>query len=466
MKNDTHSTVPAKLPAHSRAAAAQKLDERPLNNIRGAYYPVPHHNPNPRGWRTRRHIKRRNLHRSNLQYLAIDRIGTQWTMLPMAIGALIIFVVAASLLVGLTAAVEATHTRYQQQVTTLADILPKDSLKMYDAHGTMLYQMVDQGLQTTVPLEKISPNLVHAEIAIEDQTFWNNSGYDITGIVRASLADLSHGHIVSGGSTITQQLIKNAIVGNQDTAIRKLQEIILAPDITRKFTKQQVLSMYLNTIYYGEQAYGAEAAAFTYFNLKDTPTATAASQLDIAQAATLAGIPSNPSLRDPFLHPHASFQRTKDVLLQMRLQGYITPFQEESALVEIQQRNFLHHGVIHNNSLAKHFITYALNELATDLHVKTVDLSRSGLVVSTTLDLPLQNQILKIAQKHIAELARAHNMSDAAAVLIDSADISNSATGITAVIGGTVQFRGAGLGPVGGGTDISTRTHGGGTGQQ
>jgi membrane peptidoglycan carboxypeptidase len=419
MKNNTHPTVPAKLPAHSRAAAAQKLDERPLNNIRGAYYPVPHHNPNPRGWRTRRHIKRRNLHRSNLQYLAIDRIGTQWTMLPMAIGALIIFVVAASLLVGLTAAVEATHTRYQQQVTTLADILPKDSLKMYDAHGTMLYQMVDQGLQTTVPLEKISPNLVHAEIAIEDQTFWNNSGYDITGIVRASLADLSHGHIVSGGSTITQQLIKNAIVGNQDTAIRKLQEIILAPDITRQFTKQQVLSMYLNTIYYGEQAYGAEAAAFTYFNLKDTSTATAASQLDIAQAATLAGIPSNPSLRDPFLHPHASFQRTKDVLLQMRLQGYITPFQEESALVEIQQRNFLHHGVIHNNSLAKHFINYALNELATDLHVKTVDLSRSGLVVSTTLDLPLQNQILKIAQKHIAEMARAHNMSNAAAVLID-----------------------------------------------
>jgi len=206
MKNDTHSTVPAKLPAHSRAAAAHKLDERPLNNIRGAYYPVPHHNPNPRGWRTRRHIKRRNLHRTNLQYLAIDRIGTQWTMLPMAIGALIIFVVAASLLVTLTAAVEATQTRYQQQVTTLADILPKDSLKMYDAHGTLLYQMVDQGLQTTVPLEKISPNLVHAEVAIEDQSFWNNSGYDITGIVRATLANLSHGHIVSGGSTSTQEL--------------------------------------------------------------------------------------------------------------------------------------------------------------------------------------------------------------------------------------------------------------------
>src|SRR6266571_4097572 len=419
MKNDTHPTVPAKLPAHSRAAAAQKLDERPLNNIRGAYYPVPHHNPNPRGWRTRRHIKRRNLHRTNLQYLAIDRIGTQWTMLPMAIGALIIFVVAASLLVGLTAAVEATHTRYQQQVTTLVDILPKDSLKMYDAHGTMLYRMVDQGLQTTVPLEKISPNLVHAEIAIEDQTFWNNSGYDITGIVRASLADLSHGHIVSGGSTITQQLIKNAIVGNQDTALRKLQELILAPDVTRHFTKEQILSMYLNTIYYGEQAYGVEAAAFTYFNLKDTPQASAASQLDIAQAAMLAGIPSNPSLRDPYLHPQASLQRMTDVLTQMRLQGYITAQQQQAAIIQAQQPGFLHHGVIHNEPLAKHFANYAVNELATVLHVKPADLARAGLIVSTTLDLKLQKAILKIAQRHIAELSAAHNMSNAAAVLID-----------------------------------------------
>ena len=290
---------------------------------------------------------------------------------------------------------------------------------MYDKQGTQIYQMADQGLQTTVPLSKISPNLFHAEIAIEDQYFWSNPGFDITGIVRAALADLTHGHIVSGGSTITQQLVKNAIVGNQDTAIRKLQEIILAPDVTRHFTKQQILSMYLNTIYYGEQAYGADAAAFTYFNLQDTPTATAASQLDIAQAATLAGIPSNPSLRDPFLHPHASLLRTKDVLQQMRLQGYITPYQEQVALVEVQQPAFLHRGVIHNNNLARHFTSYALNELTTTLNVKLTDLSRSGLVVSTTLDLPLQNQILKIAQKHIAELAVAHHMSNAAAVLID-----------------------------------------------
>jgi penicillin-binding protein 1A len=260
--------------------------------------------------------------------------------------------------------------------------------------------------------------LAHAEIAIEDQYFWTNPGYDITGIVRASLSNVSHGHIVSGGSTITQQLIKNAIVGNQDTVVRKLQEIILAPAVTRYYTKQDILSMYLNTTYYGEQAYGADAAAFTYFNLKDTSTATAASQLDIAQAAMLAGIPSAPIGRDPFLFPKAAQVRIQQVLQQMYLQGYITHDQENAAIVEAQSPHFLHHGVITNNP-APHFTHYAINELAQELHVKIQDLSRAGLVVSTTLDLPLQNQILQIARGHIAALAQAHHMSNAAEVLID-----------------------------------------------
>jgi len=299
MQNDKHPTVPAKLPAHSRAAAAQKLDDQPLKNTRGVYYPVPHRNLNPTGWRTKRHIKRRNLRRSAQQYNDTERIGTQWSMLPLAIGSLVVIIVVVGILVGSTAFIAATQQRFQQQVTTLADILPKDNLKMYDQHGTLIYQMTDQGLQTTEPLSAISPNLVHAEIAIEDQYFWSNPGFDITGIVRAALDNLTRGHIVSGGSTITQQLVKNAIVGNHDTAIRKLEEIILAPQVSRQFTKEQILSMYLNTIYYGEQAYGAEAAAIRYYGLHDTPTATAASQLDIAQAAMLAGIPSAPIGRDP-----------------------------------------------------------------------------------------------------------------------------------------------------------------------
>ncbi len=408
----------ARLPKHSRAAAAQRLNTIPEQPRRGIYYPVPHRLPQPTGWRTRRYLKRKNLHASNSRYAAIDRISTQFAMLPMAFGAMIFVLISATILISMTAIINATQQRYGQQVTTLEDILPKDSLKMYDAHGTLIYQMLNQGLQTTVPLEHISPYLQEAEISIEDHSFMTNPGYDITGIVRAALSDLTSGHIVAGGSTITQQLIKNAIVGNQDTAARKLQEIVLAPTITRYYTKQQILSMYLNTTYYGEQAYGADAAAFTYFSLQDTSTATAASQLDIAQAAMLAGIPSAPIGRDPFLHPHAAFLRVQDVLNQMYLQGYITHAQQLAAIKEVSQPNFLHRGIIHND-LAPHFVNYAIGELAQELHVKPDELARAGLVVSTTLDLPLQNQILKIAQQHIAVLAQPHHMSNAAEVLID-----------------------------------------------
>ncbi len=408
----------AKLPAHSRAAAAQRLNALPERPERGTYYAVPHNQSNPIGWRTKRHIKRKNLRSTNMRYAAVDNMSTKWAMLPLAFGALIVIVVLASALVTLSAAIGATQQRYGQQVTTLQDIIPKDSLKMYDSHGTLLFQAIDQGLQTSVPLDKISPNLAHAEIAIEDQYFYTNPGYDITGIVRAALSNLTRGHVVSGGSTITQQLIKNAIVGNQETAIRKLQEIILAPSVTRQYSKEQILSMYLNTTYYGEQAYGADAAAFTYFGLKDTPTHTGASQLDVAQAAMLAGIPSAPIGRDPFLHPKAAQARVQEVLQQMQTQGYITRSQQQAAILETQQPNFLHRGVI-QNTLAPHFVRYAVNELAQDLHVKIPDLSRAGLVVSTTLDLPLQDKVLKIAQQHIAALAQAHHMSNAAEVLID-----------------------------------------------
>src|SRR5260221_541320 len=132
---------------------------------------------------------------------------------------------------------------------------------MYDPHGTPIYEAVDQVLQVSEPFNDISPDMVHAEIAIEDQYFWTNPGYDIIGIVRAALSNLTHGHIVSGGSTITQQVIKNAVVGNEDTIIRKLEEIILAPQATHFYTKQQIIDMYLNTTYYVNMAYGTEPVA-------------------------------------------------------------------------------------------------------------------------------------------------------------------------------------------------------------
>ncbi|HLX41137.1 MAG TPA: biosynthetic peptidoglycan transglycosylase, partial [Ktedonobacteraceae bacterium] len=245
MQNDQHPTSPARLPAYSKAAAAQNLISQPQRPNKGLYYSVPHRNPYPRGWRMHRHLRRRNLRRSRQQFMNIERIGTKWSMLPLAFGSLIVMLLLTTVLFAASAVVLATQQRFGQQITTLSDILPQDNLKMYDMHGTLIYQMVDQGLQTTVPLSEISRNLVNAEVATEDQYFWSNPGFDITGIVRAALSNLSQGHIVSGGSTITQQLIKNTIVGNQDTITRKLQEIILAPEVSRQFTKEQIMGMYL-----------------------------------------------------------------------------------------------------------------------------------------------------------------------------------------------------------------------------
>ena len=418
MQTSQHPNTPAKLTLQSHAAVTQRLIDRPFPAPRGFYYDVPHRPLHSRGWHLRRHLKRKRLRRSNQRYNATDRLGTRWSMLPIAFVILALVVAVGSLLVGYTGLTEAVGLRYQGAITTIADILPKDSLRMYDAHGTPIYEAVDQGLQISEPFNAISPNLVQAEVAIEDHSFWTNPGYDISGIVRAALSDLSHGHIVSGGSTITQQLIKNGVVGNQDTIMRKLEEIILAPQATRYYTKQQIMDMYLNTTYYGNLAYGAEAAAFVYFDMHDTSKATAAAQLDIAQAAMLAGIPQNPTLYNPFLHPQATFLRMEAVLNQMYSQGSITPVQERQALAEALSPQFLHPGIV-NNTLAPHFVGYTLGELTTILHVRLSDLSRSGLVVSTTLDLPLQNKILKIASENVAALSTTHHLTDAAEVLID-----------------------------------------------
>ncbi len=311
------SPIAAKLPKRSQAAAAQRLGDVPYKVSPGVSYEASHHRLHDSKWRLKRHWKRKNLRSSRSRDAVHEYKAVKRVMLPIGISIIIVAVLTASVWTYVNYSIKDTNSHYQAKITTLADILPKDNLKMYDASGHLLYQAVDNGVQTSEPLDKIAQNLQNAEIDIEDQYFWQNDGYDITGIVRAAISDLSSGHIVAGGSTITQQLIKNTIVGTSDTGLRKLDEIELAPEVTRYYTKQQILNMYLNTIYYANGAYGAEAAAQLYFGLKDKPNNPASNQLDIAQAATLAGIPSNPDLRNPISYPQNSLIRTQQVLQQM-----------------------------------------------------------------------------------------------------------------------------------------------------
>jgi membrane peptidoglycan carboxypeptidase len=322
-----------------------------------------------------------------------------------------------------------TQAKYERQVLTLRDLLPRDNLKMFDSQGVLIGQLTDDGVHTTVKLNQIAKTLQDATVATEDKDFWKNQGVDVLRIIRAAIDDLRSGQVVEGGSTITQQLIKNLIVGNQATLIRKLEEIVLTPQINGHYSKNDILEMYLNSIYYGEQAYGVDAAATIYFGLEDKPGMPASMQLDLAQSAMLAGIPSSPYAYDPLLHPQAAFNRFETVLDQMVSQKYISKVDQQDAIREALSPDFFKTPASLQNR-APHFFNFALSELLklpevqamlnlTGKHVLTAkDLSRSGLIIYTTLDINLQDRIQKIAQQHIAELSSNH-VSNAAEVLID-----------------------------------------------
>src|SRR5579872_5769382 len=140
MSDNEQPKVPAQLPPHSRAAAAQRLDERPLPAPRGHYYDVPYHPLRPKGARMRQHLKYKNLHRSNQHYAATDRAGTRWSLLPLAFAILTVLIAAGGFFAGYAALSQAVDQRYQGDIVTLADILPKDSLRMYDASGGQIYE--------------------------------------------------------------------------------------------------------------------------------------------------------------------------------------------------------------------------------------------------------------------------------------------------------------------------------------
>jgi membrane peptidoglycan carboxypeptidase len=373
-------------------------------------------------WRRKkvlRHLARKFIHRTHHE----ERRKQKQLWITIACTLLSLLVVFLSLAttgyVVATRFITTTQAHYEQQVLTLSDLLPLDNLKMYDSKGVLIGQMTDQGLHTTVPLSQVAQLLQDATVATEDRNFWTNPGVDILGILRAALDDLRSGHIVEGGSTITQQLIKNLIVGNESTIGRKLEEIVLAPQVNSHYSKAQILAMYLNSIYYGNQAYGIDAAATVYFGLSDTPKKRAAAQLDIAQSAFLAGIPSNPAAYNPFTHPQTTFNRFETVLDLMVGQRYITKVQALDAIQEAQRPNFFKSAPSLVNR-APHFFNFVLSELQTIFHIgNRSQLSRSGMIVNTTLDITLQDKIQKIAQQHIAELRALHHVTNAAEVLID-----------------------------------------------
>jgi membrane peptidoglycan carboxypeptidase len=364
-----------------------------------------------------RHLSRKHMRRDRTyQRLVSDRF---WLTLSSTMLALLTISLSLSAIASYVTVrfYQETQRKYIPQMTSLHDLLPRDNLKMYDSKGVFLGQLADQGIHTSVTLPQVSRDMINATVAIEDKNFWTNPGIDILRIIQAAIDDLRLGHVVEGGSTITQQLIKNLVVGNETSIVRKLEEVVLTPDINSRYNKADILEMYLNSIYYGEQAYGIDAAASMYFGMDDQQGRPASSHLSLAQAAMLAGIPSSPDAFDPLQHPRAAFSRFQTVLNAMIGQKYITRQQALDAVHEARNPNFFKRPASLQNR-APHFFHFVLKQLEQSFHLTRAQLSRSDMSVTTTLDIALQDQIQKIAQDHIADMGF-HHLTNAAEVLID-----------------------------------------------
>ncbi len=291
------------------------------------------------------------------------------------------------------------------------------STKILDRYGRVLYTISDphQGQHTPIKLEDIPTYCRQATIATEDANYYSHPGVDVAGILRAVWINLQGGEVLSGGSTITQQLAKNLLLSPEEaaqrTVTRKLRESILAWRITQTFSKDEILTLYLNEVYYGNLAIGLEAAAQTYFG-------KSAGRLDLAECALLAGLPQSPARYDPLTNLDAAKERQAVVLDLMEKQGYITSDQAQLARSENLQFAPASYPI-----QAPHFVAYVRQWLEDRFGLEAI--YTQGLVVTTTLDLDWQNTAQAIAARQVAELSKdkpdqpGKNVNNAAVVTLD-----------------------------------------------
>lgn len=300
----------------------------------------------------------------------------------------------------------------------LASLTLSQSTKIYDRNGGLLFEIFDPtsvsgGRRTVIPPEKIPTVLKQATIATEDPTFYTNPGVDWYGVVRAIYYDVRYQRALVGGSTITQQLVKNTLLTPEPTIQRKIREAALALAITQRYSKEQILALYMNTIFYGNLSYGIEAASMSYFK-KDV------GQLDLAEASLLAGLPQAPATYDPCENPDAALGRQKTVLDLMVKEGYISDQQASDAATEMDTT--LHSDDFGTRCtkgiaiVAPHFVQYVREQLEEKYGPEVVN--KGGLQVYTTLDPTMQSIAEQEAKKQVAAI-KSHNVTDAALVAVN-----------------------------------------------
>jgi penicillin-binding protein 1A len=260
---------------------------------------------------------------------------------------------------------------------------------VYAEDGTVLGSIPAERNREPVTNAQMSHWLPRATIAVEDRRFYEHGGVDYVGIARAAWRDVTAGKVVEGGSTITQQLVRNLYVGQEKTFTRKIKEACLAIKLASKWPKERILNDYLNTVYYGNHAYGVEAASQTYFSRH-------ASELTLRQAALLAGLPQAPSVYDPFHNPQAALDRRDEVLRAMLENNAITlaqyDFATKSNTLDLKP------GRIYTRIKQPYFFSYVIDQLQQQYGANTV--REGGLKVYTTIDPRLQ----RLANKAIRDI--------------------------------------------------------------
>lgn len=310
----------------------------------------------------------------------------------------------------------------------LADVRPPASSQIYDINGNELANIHAEENRVPVSIRQIPKDLQNAFVAVEDNRFYDHIGVDPKGILRAVVSNITSKEVAEGGSTITQQLAKNAYLTQERTMKRKIQEVFLALRLEQQYTKQEILELYLNQIYFGQGAYGVQAAAKTYFG-KDV------SELDTNECAVLAGIPKSPNYYSPLNSMEAAQKRKATVLDQMVKYGYMNAVTANSLKKEPLKLAKPHAD--DNSNTPKYFVNYVIQELINKYGADAV--YKDGLKIYTTIDMDMQ-RAAEEAMKNLPNSstdANGNKQPQGALVAIDPA------TGyIKAMVGGrgTDQF--------------------------
>jgi penicillin-binding protein 1A len=257
--------------------------------------------------------------------------------------------------------------------------------RIYDQHGVLIAELHGAENRTLVSSQQIPEVMKQATVAVEDQRFYEHHGVDFQSLFRAVVTDIRAGSTVQGGSTITEQYVKNAYVGNERTYTRKIREAVLAWQLEDRWSKDKILTEYLNTIFYGDNAYGVEAAAETYFHKH-------IGQVTLAQAALLAALPKAPTQFNPVVDPQQAKARRDVVLELMAQQGYVTQADAQAAMA--RPVHVYKHPLGHDNGTAAYFTDYVTRILTRRYGTRQV--FEGGLKVYTSIDLKWQKAAIGI----------------------------------------------------------------------